>query len=310
MGRLLRSVAPAFGSRHNRVMRLEPGTLFEAVRERSARAQRRGVLRSIPTSFELVEDRESGIEFVVRIVEQLGRKQEAASEQQRSGANPFLPYDRELFVAELSETHLCLLNKYSVLDHHLLIVTRSFEEQESLLTLEDFEALWLCMAEGEGLGFYNAGTEAGASQPHKHLQLVSVPIGVGPERTPIDPVLAGARFDGPLGTVPALPFLHSVARLDERSAPGSEGAAAAALGIYRAMLARVGIEAEAPRPYNLLATRDWMMLLPRTRGFSRAIEVNALGFAGTLLVRDPEQLDFVRSEGPMTLLQSVAFPPA
>ncbi len=53
-----------------------------------------------------------------------------------------------------------------------------------------------------------------------------------------------------------------------------------------------------------------MLLLPRTRGFFRAIEVNALGFAGTLLVRDPEQLDFVRSEGPMTLLQSVAFPPA
>ncbi len=154
---------------------LEPGTLFEAVRERSAQAERVGALRSIPTSFELVEDGETGVEFVVRMVDHLGQKREAASEQQRTGANPFLPYNRELFVADLSETHLCLLNKYNVLDHHLLIVTRSFEEQESLLTLEDFEALWLCMAEREGLGFYNAGAEAGASQPHKHLQLVSVP---------------------------------------------------------------------------------------------------------------------------------------
>jgi ATP adenylyltransferase len=289
---------------------LEPGTLFEAVRERSARAERVGALRSIPTSFERVEDGETGVEFVVRVVDYLGQKREATSEQQRTGANPFLPYNRELFVADVSETHLCLLNKYNVLDHHLLIVTRGFEEQESLLTLEDFEALWLCMAEREGLGFYNAGAEAGASQPHKHLQLVSVPVGIGPERTPVDPLLATARFDGPLGTVETLPFLHTVARLDESSSPGFRGGAAAALALYRAMLRRVGIDAEAPLPYNLLVTWDWMFLLPRTRGFFHSIEVNSLGFAGTLLARDQEQLAFIKREGPMTLLRNVAFPAA
>ena len=291
-------------------MMLETGRLFEAVRERSVQAERVGALRSISTSFELVEDGETGIAFVVRMVEHLGQKRKAASEQQRTGANPFLPYNRELFVADVSETHLCLLNKYNVLDHHLLIVTRSFEEQESLLTLEDFEALWLCMAEREGLGFYNAGTDAGASQPHKHLQLVSVPIGVGPERTPVEPLLATAHFDGPLGTVEALPFLHSVARLDEHSSPGSREGAAAALEIYRAMLPRVGIDAEAPLPYNLLVTWDWMFLLPRARGFFHGIEVNALGFAGTLLARDQEQLAFIKREGPMTLLRNVAFAPS
>jgi ATP adenylyltransferase len=287
-------------------MRLQPGTLFEAVRERSTQAERGGALRSIPTSFELVRDGETGVEFTVRFVEHLAQKQEAAGEQRRTGVNPFLPYNRELFVADLSETHLCLLNKYNVLEHHLLIVTRRFEEQESALTLEDFEALWLCMAEGESLGFYNGGTEAGASQPHKHLQLVSVPVGVGPERTAFDPLFATARFDGSLGSVETLPFVHTVARLDERSSPGFRGSAAAAWAIYQDMLRRVGIDAEAPRPYNLLATRDWMFLLPRTRGFFHAIEVNALGFAGALLVRNPEQLAFVKREGPMTLLRNVA----
>jgi ATP adenylyltransferase len=287
-------------------MRLQPGTLFEAVRERSTQAGRGGALRSIPTSFELVRDEKTGIEFTVRFVEHLAQKQEAVEEHQRSGTNPFLPYNRELFVADLSETHLCLLNKYNVLEHHLLIVTRHFEEQKSALTLEDFEALWLCMAEGESLGFYNGGTEAGASQPHKHLQLVSVPVGAGPERTAIDPLFADARFDGSQGSVEALPFLHTVARLDERSSPGSRGGAATAWAIYLEMLRRVELDAEAPRPYNLLATRDWMFLLPRTRGFFHAIEVNALGFAGALLVRNPEQMAFVKREGPMTLLRNVA----
>jgi ATP adenylyltransferase len=243
---------------------------------------------------------------VVRFVEHLERKREEAAEQERSGEDPFLPYNPELFVADVSETHLCLLNKYNVLEHHLLIVTRCFEEQESALTLEDFEALWLCMAEGEGLGFYNAGLDAGASQPHKHLQLVSVPVGIGPQRTPLEPLLDTARFDGPLGTVEALPFLHSVTRLDESSSPAGEGTAAAALETYRSMLSRVGIDAEAPCPYNLLATRDWMFVVPRTRGFFRGIEVNALGFSGTLLVRSLEQLAFLEREGPMTLLRNVA----
>lgn len=286
-------------------MRFQPGTLFEAVRERSASAERGGALRSIPTSFEVVRDGETGIDFTVRFVEHLAQKREAAEEQQRSGKNPFLPYNRELFVADLSETHLCLLNKYNVLEHHLLIVTRRFEEQQSQLTLEDFEALWLCMTEGESLGFYNAGADAGASQPHKHLQLVSVPVGVGPERTAFDPLFASARFDGVLGSVDALPFVHSVARLEGRSSTDSPGSAEAAWTIYRKMLRRVGIDAESPRPYNLLVTRDWMFLVPRTRGFWNAIEVNALGFAGSLLVRNPEQLDFIKREGPMTLLRNV-----
>jgi ATP adenylyltransferase len=283
----------------------EPGTFFDAVRERSARAERRGALLSIPTSFELIEDPETGIEFLVRISLQLKRKHEARSAQPRTGENPFRPYDPDLFVADISPTHVCLLNKFNVLDHHLLLVTREFEDQESLLTLEDFEALWLCMAEGEGLGFYNAGTDAGASQPHKHLQLVSVPIGTGPERTPMEPLLADADLEGPLGTVESLPFAHTVARLGARTSPGRRGTAAAALETYRAMLTRVGIDAGAPRPYNLLVTRDWMFLVPRRRGFFRSIEVNALGLAGALLVRDQEQLDFLRREGPMTLLRGV-----
>jgi ATP adenylyltransferase len=99
-----------------------------------------------------------------------------------------------------------------------------------------------------------------------------------------------------------------VARLDASSSPGSGGGAEAAREIYRSMLHRVGIGAAAPLPYNLLVTWDWMFLVPRTRGFFHGIEVNSLGFAGTLLARDREQLDFIKREGPMTLLRNVAFP--
>ena len=46
-----------------------------------------------------------------------------------------------MFVADVSDTHLCLLNKFNVIEHHLLIVTRKFEHQETLLTVRDFQAV-------------------------------------------------------------------------------------------------------------------------------------------------------------------------
>jgi ATP adenylyltransferase len=55
-----------------------------------------------------------------------------------------------------------------------------------------------------------------------------------------------------------------------------------------------------------MVTRALMLLLPRTQASHGGIEVNALGFAGALLVRNREQLELVRSQGPMTLLRSVS----
>ena len=91
-----------------------------------------------------------------------------------------------MFVADISATHFCLLNKYNVLDHHLLIITREYVDQDQLIALEDFAALWACMAEIDGLGLYNAGTTAGASQSHKHLQLLPLPLADSGPPIPIE----------------------------------------------------------------------------------------------------------------------------
>ena len=84
-----------------------------------------------------------------------------------------------MFVADISPTHVCLLNKFNVIDHHLLVVTRAFEEQDAAINAADFAALWVCMAEVDGLAFYNGGKLAGASQRHKHLQIAPLPWGPG-----------------------------------------------------------------------------------------------------------------------------------
>ena len=62
------------------------------------------------------------------------------------------------------------------------------------------------------------------------------------------------------------------------------------------------------RPYNLLVTHDWMLLVPRTNAAFEGIAVNSLAFAGALFVRSEEELDTVRRIGPLAVLRGVAEP--
>ena len=41
---------------------------------------------------------------------------------------------------ELSQTHALLLNKFNVVEHHTLVVTKDFEQQTERLNANDFEA--------------------------------------------------------------------------------------------------------------------------------------------------------------------------
>jgi len=302
------------------IQRFEPGTLWTTVKNRTTQAIERGAIQTIPTHSELVE--EGGVNFLIRIISSLVRKAQAQLEQQPIAVatpttqNPFLPYDPDLFVTDISDTHLCLLNKFNVLEHHILMVTRSFQEQEALLTRSDFEALLLCLREYEGLGFYNSGEAAGASQRHKHLQMVPLPLTAEVPQVPIESLLRTARFEAARGVVHNLPFLHVITRMNPQWIDSSGEGAQDMLQQYLDMLRSVGLsgpetggDTMRPRPYNLLVTRQWMFLVPRSRECFEGISVNALGFAGGFLVRDEEQSNLLKKIGPMTALQHVAMSP-
>lgn len=295
----------------------ESGTLWKRLQDVTAAARASGAQRPLPTEYVLLEDQ--GIPFVVRILSVLEKKrragQEAQEKERATGRkfNPFLPYEKELFVADVSETHVCLLNKFNVIENHLLIVTRAFEEQEALLNLQDLEALWKCMFEFDGLGFYNGGVTGGASQAHKHLQLVPLPLADKGPRIPIDPALESVRFEQGMGTTSRFPYVHAFVRLPSEKMGTPAQAAECLLQGYGAMLEATGLWAVgecagAPRqkgPYNLLVTREWMCLVPRSRERFGTISVNALGFAGALLVRNEEEMKRVEDSGPMKVLGSV-----
>ncbi|BAB76165.1 hypothetical protein DSM107007_17050 [Nostoc sp. PCC 7120 = FACHB-418] len=291
---------------------LKPDTLWQQVKKQTEYALNCGALLSIPTEFEFVE--QDGVDFLVRILSNLTRKNADKKKRDKKSAgkefNPFLPYEQDLFVADISDTHVCIFNKFNVVDYHLLIITRDFEEQEKLLTLADFTAMWACLAGIDGLAFYNGGKIAGASQRHKHLQLVPLPFTASAPQIPIAPLLASAKFEESIATIPGLPFVHAFASLQPAWVDSPMMGADATLEIYHKLLRAVGLGAvdddRQSGAYNLLATREWMLIVPRSQEDFQSISVNSLGFAGALLVKNESEMQILKQHGPMAILKEVA----
>ncbi len=281
------------------------GRLWSTWREATRRALADGSLEPVATECHALP--RDGTSWLVRVLGPRDSKGWATAAQRRSGENPFLPYDPGVFVADVSATHVALLNKFNVLDHHLLLVTREFRSQDDALDVDDFHALWTVLSEVDGLGFYNGGTLAGASQPHKHLQVVTVPLGPGVPPIPIEPVIAGSIDDPNPRRCGTLPFPHALASTAGLADLDPRAAAEASVELTR----RLRVRAEgggAPAPYNLLITRRFALWVPRRLEQWEGIPINALGFAGSLMVRDAEGLERVRRAGPLGVLAAVAGP--
>lgn len=295
---------------------LQPGTLWAETTARTQTARQSGALKSIETEYHLIQ--QDDIAFIVRTLSNLALKEAARAKQSQQEAkrgkiiDPFLPYEPALFVGDISPTHICLLNKFNVVNNHLLIVTRGFEEQTDLLNLEDFRALWSCMQQIDGLAFFNGGKTAGASQRHKHLQLIPLPFLPNVIDQPLEQAIANITFKNALGRIKSFPFLHSVARLNLLPTLAPEDAAQIMLERYYALLQHVGFELHSdtqqqPGAYNFLATRNWMLIVPRSQESFHKISINSLGFAGSLFVRDRASWELLQELTPLKLLTKVTF---
>lgn len=291
----------------------ETSPLWRCVRRQSRLALASGALRPIDTDYEIIDA--GALRFVLRIVSSLKRKARLAAA--RTGGpppkDPFMPpYEQDLYVGEVGAGHVALLNKFNVLADHLLLVTRDYQPQDTWLDPTDFEALWTALRGCQALGFYNGGEVAGASQPHKHLQVVPLPLGPAELALPMAAALAEARPRGDVMTTPRLPFCHAIvpvspAWLDDPARGGREGHRA-----YERLLRAVGLAERAPSggrqtgPYNLLVCRRWMWLVPRSSAEVEGIAVNALAYAGALLAHDRDQAERIRALDPLAILARAA----
>lgn len=129
-------------------------------------------------------------QMIVRIDETLAASipipppiiRETDDEYLEQGLDPFLDPDPELTIGPVGTSHILILNKYCVLPRQLLLVSNGFQSQDEPLRFTDFCGLASTLKElkksrdaGEHIVFYNCGRASGASQAHKHIQIVERP---------------------------------------------------------------------------------------------------------------------------------------
>ena len=197
--------------------------------------------------------------------------------------NPFLPFDQNLLVSELNSDYVLIFNKFCVVPEHLLIITRDFVEQCSEYAKEDFYVVNQVLdnlREMKPLAFYNSGPDAGASQAHRHFQVIPTEI------IPIEEHINSVdKFNEPFMIPLYSSFIHGCIRRPKSSDILSN------IWYFEAYQ-KLKSFCLGKSAYNLLWTQDWMLLVPRRKEFTddNMNSMNAMAFAGYFLVMDERHL--------------------
>jgi len=187
-----------------------PPAIVSAIRPVFEKGKASGDLLFFPS--EVHTYRDLGIDFEIRLCPALLQKPPlptphfdlgATECEKKKQSDPFKsPYNPNLYVGELKDEeegteYVVLLNKYSVVEEHFLLVTKEFQSQTSPLDPSDLVQAYLLLRAAHKAGkhlfaFYNCGGRSGASQPHKHLQFLPTANDDGP---PIERLARAARID-------------------------------------------------------------------------------------------------------------------
>ncbi|KAK6080281.1 putative bis(5'-nucleosyl)-tetraphosphatase [Seiridium cupressi] len=309
-----------------------PANLPSLVKTAFAKAKASGDLTYYPTQVALLP-LNSTIQFQLRFSPSLASKPKGPplpSKPTESGDSapkpkPFNPFENPLpsmTVAQLPPSHALVLNKFAIVPEHFILITKTAKPQTHLLEQGDVAAAHACVRAYSDQGqelfvFFNSGEHSGASQPHRHLQLLPVEqMRQGLEQTD----------NGSLWSVLAeavhaqqqhrdLPF----AVLSEGISPdvSPEELHAKYVSLYKraAKLVLPGedvdVDGEARFSYNMAMTSKAIVLCPRlTEGAPiknkdgkeiGSIALNGTLLAGTALVKTQELYDAVREEPELLL---------
>ena len=228
--------------------------------------------------------------------------------------NPFLPWDPQLEIERIHNNHVLILNKYPVQRGHMLLITQSWAPQIHWLQREDWRALVQVDRDSTGLWFFNSGPRAGASQPHRHLQLLPRHPGecVCPRLSWFKDRLqeatgsiANDQISDPLD-----PLFNSCVTAERPRSSDPDEEANLLHDLYRSLALKLRLGDQSSQqppafPYNLLLTQSWMALIKRSQDQVKGFSVNALGFAGYLLATHRSDLTWLQSHGAEELLRQV-----
>eukprot|EP00826_Nyctotherus_ovalis_P065685 TRINITY_DN9660_c0_g1_i5.p1 TRINITY_DN9660_c0_g1~~TRINITY_DN9660_c0_g1_i5.p1 ORF type:complete len:334 (+),score=58.07 TRINITY_DN9660_c0_g1_i5:173-1174(+) len=257
------------------------------------------------------------IQFYVKIVtsKNFGNPQKVDSNEIEDRYGPFAKENcKPIFIANLSETHCLLYNKFHLVPYHVIIVTKEFVKKNTPLNADDFFASLKVMKALHGLVFFNSGPKSGGSQEHKNLQSIpyscylyhSIPIDILIDSQPIDE-------STPYFTLPQFNFKHIFYRFTpnvtkDLSYGNIKERAKLLEDAYKKCLKRLDNE-DLSIAYNMVLAKNWMFIVLRKEGMAmNKIKINAVAFTGSFAVRSEEDYQFILTQDPFNILAQVAFP--
>eukprot|EP01084_Bolivina_argentea_P075393 136689_1 len=114
----------------------------------------------------------NNIKFMVTLAKNLAKKPKPKISENEF-KDPFIaPFDIGCHVIDLNNEYKILLNKFNVVPNHILIITSNFVKQTLPLIAKDFDITMKVILSMNGLCYFNSGPFSGASQPHKHIQII------------------------------------------------------------------------------------------------------------------------------------------
>ncbi len=223
--------------------------------------------------------------------------------QQQPPLNPFLPCDRNLIVSSFDNSHLLILNKFPVEKAHMLLITNSFQPQDGWLDVTDFNQIVKIEHDTKGLWFFNSSANAGASQPHRHLQLLP--------RSKED--LACPRqhwFCEQLNNPKRNNFLTNHMSIGKRENIKENSNGNGLYTQYIKLCSNIGlghpnINKKPNGSYNLILTENWLCVIKRLKESNLGFSINALGFAGYFLATNENAISNFEGYGAEYILTGV-----
>ena len=213
--------------------------------------------------------------------------------------NPFKPWDKILEIEKIGNEHQLILNKYPVQKGHVLLITNTWKPQNGWLDINDWIAIQQVNKDTSGLWFFNSSKIAGASQPHRHFQLLRRSKGEisCPREKWFLNLKVNKGSDNKLKQniiVSEINFLENSLSLYD---------------LYLELSKKMGlgdpINDKKPRyPYNILITNNWIAIIKRKQDHIHGFSINGLGFAGYLLVTEQSNVAYLREFGPEKLLEN------
>jgi len=292
--------------------------LWYKVQKTDAIARRSGSIVCFESTTEVVSD--GGLQWIIRFAPSLMKKPSiSTSEAKLSFFDPFdeKNLDRNVYIDTLFGTHNLLLNKFCVLPLHVVLVTKVFQYQDQSLNEIDFRAIWHIMTNLDPIVFFNCGKNSGASQPHKHIQAIPLSsFGDDISDSILSPelvLLKNREGNNDLFRIPQFLFRHICCKIEQglNKQLTTRGIEEFLTGCYQELLTE-NLENEM-QSYNFIMTRKWMLLVPRSReNFisknSITISLNSLAFIRLLLAKNEDELQLIKTIGPLEILKSVTFP--